>query len=126
MIYNVILYVICGITNGGDWILPLYSIISYFIALKTVDFVVEGIDRSKAAFIITARSNDVCTVLSEVLGHGLTILDAKGYYSSEDKKMIYVVLNRFQIARVKELVKQVDPSAYITINEVADVFKANH
>lgn len=126
MIYNVILYVICGLINSGAWTIPLYSIITYFVGLKTIDFVVEGIDRSKAAFIITSRYDDVCAVLSDVLGHGLTLIDAKGYYSDADKKIIYVVLNRFQITRVKELVKRVDPSAYVTINEVADVFKANH
>ena len=125
MIYNVILYIICGIVTGS-WILPLYSIITYFAALKTVDFIVEGLDRSKAAFIITSKPDDVCLVLSEILGHGMTIVDAKGYYSSSNKTMIYVVLNRFQIARVKDTVRKVDPQAYITINEVADVFKSNH
>lgn len=125
MIYNVILYIICGIIFGS-WILPLYSIVTYFAALKTVDFIVEGLDRSKGAFIITSKSEDVCMVISDIFGHGMTILDAKGYYSSSDKKMIYVVLNRFQIARLKDIVRKVDPHAYITINDVADVFKANH
>ncbi len=125
MIYNVILYIICGIVFGS-WILPLYSIVTYFAALKTVDFIVEGLDRSKGAFIITSKSEDVCMVISDIFGHGMTILDAKGYYSSSDKKMIYVVLNRFQIARLKDVVRKVDPQAYITINDVADVFKANH
>ena len=106
--------------------LTLYSIVAYYAALKTIDFIVEGLDRSKAAFIVTSKHDDVCLVLSEVLGHGMTIIDAKGYYSSTDKKMIYVVLNRFQIARVKEVIRKVDPQAFITINEVADVFKANH
>jgi uncharacterized membrane-anchored protein YitT (DUF2179 family) len=125
MIYNVVLYVICG-TVFGSWILPLYSIVTYFAALKTVDFIVEGLDRSKGAFIITSKYEDVCMVISDIFGHGMTILDAKGYYSSSDKKMIYVVLNRFQIARLKDIVRKVDPHAYITINDVADVFKANH
>lgn len=125
MIYNVVLYVICG-TIFGSWILPLYSIVTYFAALKTVDFIVEGLDRSKGAFIITSKYEDVCMVISDIFGHGMTILDAKGYYSSSDKKMIYVVLNRFQIARLKDIVRKVDPHAYITINDVADVFKANH
>jgi uncharacterized membrane-anchored protein YitT (DUF2179 family) len=125
MIYNVVLYIICGIVSGS-WILPLYSIVTYIAALKTVDFIVEGLDRSKAAFIVTSKPDDVCLVLSDVFGHGMTILDAKGYYSSKDKKMIYLVLNRFQIARMKDVVRKVDSHAYITINEVADVFKANH
>lgn len=125
MIYNVALYIVCGLVFK-DWIIPLYSIVTYFAALKTVDFIVDGLDRSKAVFIITTKHEDVCMVLSDVFGHGMTILDAKGYYSSENKKMIYVVLNRFQISNMKDIVRKIDPHAYITINEVADIFKANH
>ena len=55
MIYNVILYIICGFVINS-WILPLYSIVTYAAALKTVDFFVEGFDRSKAAFIITSHA----------------------------------------------------------------------
>ena len=54
MVYNVVLYILCGIVRGS-WVLPLYSIVTYMAALKTVDFIVEGIDRSKAAMIVTGR-----------------------------------------------------------------------
>ncbi len=124
MIYNVILYIMCGIAVQS-WILPLYSIITYMAALKTVDFLVEGIDRSKSIMIVTAQYKDVCDVLSKTFEQGITILDAKGYYSGKDLHMVYLVLNRFQISRMKEIVHDIDPAAYITISEVADVFKAN-
>ena len=62
MIYNVVLYIICGIVMNS-WILPLYSIVTYAAASKTIDFVVEGLDRSKAAFIITTRPEQVCKAL---------------------------------------------------------------
>ena len=52
MIYNVILYIICGIVLDS-WILPLYSIVTYIAALKTIDYIVDGIDRAKCAIIIT-------------------------------------------------------------------------
>lgn len=124
MIYNVILYIICGIVVGS-WILPLYSIVTYAAASKTVDFFVEGFDRSKAAFIITTRAEDVCKALSETFENGITTINAKGYYSDSDKTMIYFVVNRFQIGRMKNLVHDIDPKAYIAINEVADIFPAN-
>lgn len=124
MIYNVFLYIICGIVLGS-WILPLYSIVTYATASKTVDFFVEGFDRSKAAFIITTRHNDVCRALSETFENGLTIIDAKGYYSNSPKTMIYFVINRFQVGKMKNLVHKIDPKAYIAINEVADIFPAN-
>ena len=124
MAYNVLLYVVCGIVIHS-WILPLYSIVTYMAALKTVDFVVEGIDRSKAVFIVTVRPQGVCQALSDTFAHGMTVLDARGFYSGSERTMVYVVLNRFQIIPMKELVHTVDPTAYITIHDVADVFKAN-
>lgn len=125
MIYNVLLYIVCGILLQS-WILPLYSIITYMAALKTVDFIVEGIDHSKSTIIITTQADAVCRALSDTFGQGLTILDAKGYYLNAEQKMIYIVLNRFQITRMKDLVHALDPAAYITISDVADVFTANH
>lgn len=124
MIYNVALYIICGIVLGS-WVLPLYSIVTYAAASKTVDFFVEGFDRSKAAFIITTRQEMVCKALSETFENGMTIIDAKGYYSNSDKTLIYFVVNRFQVGKMKNLVHKIDPKAYIAINEVADIFPAN-
>lgn len=124
MIYNAVLYIICGILTRG-FILPLYSVVAYMSALKTVDFIVEGFDRSKAVMIVTVRHAEICAELSKTFGQGITIIDAKGYYSGDEKTVIYLVMNRFQIIRMKELVHSVDPAAYITISEVADVFKAN-
>lgn len=125
MIYNVALYIICGIAIKS-WILPLYSIVTYMAALKTVDFIVEGIDRSKSVLIVTENPEEVCRSLSETFEQGMTIMDAKGYYSDSHKTVVYLVLNRFQIGRMKDIVHTLDPSAYISISEVADVFKAEH
>lgn len=124
MIYNVILYIICGIVLGS-WILPLYSIVTYAAASKTVDFFVEGFDRSKAAFIITTKQEKVCKALSDTFENGMTIIDAKGYYSNSEKTLIYFVVNRFQVGKMKNLVHKIDPKAYISINDVADIFPAN-
>lgn len=124
MIYNVLLYLTCGFIHGS-WILPLYSIVTYFAGLKTIDFIVEGLDRSKGSFIVTTKPDAVCSELSKSFECGITILDAKGYYSKSEKTMVYLVLNRFQIGRMKEIVHTVDPMAYISIMEIADVFRVN-
>lgn len=124
MAYNVLLYTICGFVLQS-WILPLYSIVTYMAALKTVDFIVEGIDRSKAVMIVTSRHNEICAVLSETFEQGMTIMDGKGFYSNASKKVVYIVLNRFQINRARTLIHEIDPAAYMTITEVADVFKIN-
>lgn len=123
MAFNVVLYIICGFVMDG-WILPLYSIVAYGAALKTVDFIVEGLDRAKCAMIVTTQPDDVCSVLSEVFESGMTKIDVVGGYSNEPKTMIYFIINRFQVAKLKDLVHETDPKAYITISEVADVFHA--
>lgn len=124
MIYNVFLYIICGVMLNS-WILPLYSIVTYAAALKTVDFVVEGIDRSKAATIITSKPKVICDVLSQRFGSGVTWMEAWGGYSRDKKAMVYFVVNRFQISQMRDIVHEADPAAYITISDVADVFKVN-
>lgn len=125
MIYNVLLYVVCGVVLNS-WILPLYSIVTYAAALKTIDFIVDGLDRAKCAIIITEHPSEICNKLCEVFGSGVTRLEAKGGYSNEEKAMIYFVVNRYQVVRMKELVHEIDHNAYITISEVADIFSNNH
>ena len=122
MIYNVILYIICGCVLES-WILPLYSIVTYGAALKTVDFIVEGFDRSKMALIITDKPEEVSKILIETFESGTTKIAATGGYSNTDKTMIYFIVNRFQISKMKTVVQKTDPNAFMTISEVADVFK---
>ena len=122
MAYNVVLYVICGFVLKS-WFLPLYSIVAYMAALKTVDYIVEGFDRAKCAMIITTKPEDVCSELSYEFESGSTRIDVTGGYSNKPKTMVYFIVNRFQVAKLKQIVLEVDPKAYITISEVADVFK---
>jgi uncharacterized membrane-anchored protein YitT (DUF2179 family) len=124
MAYNIILYVICGFAIQS-WILPLYSVVTYMAALKTVDFIVEGFDRAKSAMIITDKPDEICRELSAAFETGTTKIDAVGGYSNSSKTIVYFVVNRFQVTRMKDIVKDIDPKAYITISEVADVFANN-
>ena len=124
MIYNVVLYIICGIVINS-WILPLYSIVTYMAALKTIDFIVDGFDRAKCAIIITVKPDEICSELSAEFESGMTKLNAVGGYSNKSKTMVYFIVNRFQVTKMKDIVKKIDPTAYITISEVADVFPAD-
>jgi len=125
MIYNVALYVICGLILNS-WILPLYSILTYMAALKTIDFIVEGIDRSKAVMIITDKPDEINKAFVKEFGAGATMMPATGGYSNSEKAVVYFVLNRFQIAKMKNLVHSIDEKAFMTISEVADIFKSQH
>lgn len=120
--FNIVLYIVCGVSLGS-WILPLYSIVTYMAALKAVDFMVEGIDRSKSVMIVSVNPKEVCDAVSEEFGQGITVMPAKGYYSDTDRSVIYIVLNRFQIPKMKDVVLTVDPNAFIAVSEVADIYK---
>ena len=124
MVYNVILYIAAGIVTNS-WILPLYSIVSYAAALKTIDYMVEGFDRSKSAMIITSKPNEVGKALSDTFESGMTLMKAKGFYSNAETTCIYFIVNRFQVGKMKRIVHEIDPRAYISITEVANVFSSN-
>ncbi|WP_019679869.1 YitT family protein [Ruminococcus flavefaciens] len=124
MIYNVLLYIICGVVIHS-WILPLYSIVTYAAALRTVDYIVEGLQREKAAMIITARPDDIKEQLMNEFGCGMTLIKAVGGYSGEKRTVLYFVVNRFQVMKMKGIVQRIDPCAYITLTEVADIFSIN-
>ena len=121
MVYNVILYVVSGFVTNS-WILPLYSIVTYFAGLKTIDFIAEGIDRSKGVMIITEKPHDITDALTEAFETGATIMPATGGYSKAEKAVVYFIVNRFQLARMRMIVHEIDPKAFMTITEVADVF----
>ena len=125
MVYNVLLYIISGFVLQS-WILPLYSIVTYGAGLKMIDFIVEGIDRSKAVMIVTEMPEEISIALMDAFESGTTKIAAKGGYSNADKTVIYFVVNRFQIVRMKNMVHTIDPKAFMTITEIADVFKSAH
>lgn len=124
MIYNVVLYAVVGIILQS-FILPLYSVIAYAAAIKVVDFIVEGLDKAKAAMVITSRPDEISAALSETFGHGVTHIPAKGYYKNSRQTVIYFAVNRFQIAKMKSIIEEYDPDAFVTITEVSEFMGSN-
>ena len=120
MVYNAVLFITAAIIFQS-WVLPLYSLLAYYIGLKTIDFIVEGFEKGKAAMIITENAEELSGALSEALKRGITIMDATGYYSGSDKKMLYVVVNRFELAKLKEIVAELDETAFVSIMEVSEI-----
>lgn len=123
LIFNIMLYILCGIVIDS-WILPLYSIVTYFVGSKTVDFVVEGISRSKCAMIVTTKADEISEELSKNFKTTGTIVNAIGGYSKDNKQIIFFIADRFQISRLKTIVHAIDNAAYITLQEVSDIIKA--
>ena len=129
LIFNVFLYVLVGVlafanvipSGTSDFTPALYSIVAYFAASKAVDFISDGLDQAKGAFIITSKNKEVCNALSEEFGRGLTVIDARGFYSQAEKQVIYCVINRFQVAKLREVVSRNDPVAFVTLMDISDV-----
>ena len=90
-----------------------------------MDYIVDGLQREKAAMIITARPDDIKNELMAQFSCGMTLIKAVGGYSGEDRMVLYFVVNRFQVMKMKDIVQKIDPLAYITLTEVADIFSVN-
>ena len=120
MIFNALLYIICGIVIDS-WILPLYSVVTYFIASKVIDYVVEGFNHSKCAMIVTVKPFEVTDALNELFQSSGTVVKGIGGYSKETKEIIFFIVNSFQIYKMKEIVHETDPNAFISLLDVSDV-----
>ncbi|MBR5109029.1 MAG: YitT family protein [Clostridia bacterium] len=122
MLFNTLLYIVCGIVIHS-WILPLYSIVTYFVGSKTVDFIVEGFDRAMCAMIVTNQAEKISHALSDNFKAGGTIVNAVGGYSKNEKQILYFITNQFQINRLKKIVTEIDHDAFISLMNVADIVR---
>jgi uncharacterized membrane-anchored protein YitT (DUF2179 family) len=116
MFFNVFILSSAGLVFG--WDRAMYSLIAYFIAFKVIDITVEGIDESKAVMIISEKHLDIAEAIKDRLGRGITLLDAKGGYSGIKTNMIYVVVSRLEIAKLKSIIHGFDEHALVTIGSV--------
>lgn len=122
LIFNTLLYVACGLSIQS-WVLPLYSIVTYFIGSRTVDYIVEGFDRSKCAMIVTTKATEISDALSNAFESSGTIVNAVGGYSKKEKEIIYFIINHFQINKLKQIVSEIDESAFISLQDVSDIIR---
>lgn len=99
----------------------MYSLITYFIAYKVIDLTIEGLDESKEAMIITDKHEEITETLMTRLGRGVTLLQGKGGYTGESKGVLYCVLTRLEISKLKSIISDIDEDAFVTISSVHEV-----
>jgi uncharacterized membrane-anchored protein YitT (DUF2179 family) len=100
----------------------LFALLSLFVSSKIVDFVQEGFSLSKAALIISDQKKDEITQrILQDLGRGATILDGHGAYSGNEKGIIFCVVSQSQVTRLKNIVREVDPAAFVIVSNVGEV-----
>ena len=119
MFFNVFILSSAGLFFG--WDKAMYSLIAYFIAFKVIDITVEGLDESKAVMIVSEKPEPIADMLMARLGRGVTFLDGKGGYTGEAKSVIYSVITRLEVAKLKAIVDEIDENAFITISDVHEV-----
>ena len=122
MCFNLIIYTVAGFIFGFDR--ALYSLLTYFITFKVIDFVSEGLEQAKAAMIITSQGTHLSDEIYKRLGRTTTTIKGKGLISG-DKEVLYCVITRVEIFELKRIVEQMDESAFVTILEVSDII-GNH
>ncbi|MDN3018692.1 YitT family protein [Paenibacillus sp. BSR1-1] len=104
-----------------SWDRAMYSLIAYFVAYKTIDITITGLDESKSVWIISDNAKEIGDAILSRLGRGVTYINGEGAYSGDDKKVIFCVINRLEEAKLKEIVTENDQSAFLAVADIAEV-----
>lgn len=119
MIINLVIFAIAGFVF--TWEQAMYSFLAYFIAFKTIDIVIEGLDESKSVYIISDHIEDIGDAIMDRLGRGVTYLHGEGAYTGDNKKVIFTVVTRLEEAKLKSIVEEFDEHAFLALGNVAEV-----
>lgn len=119
MFFNIFILGSAGFVFG--WNRAMYSLIAYFVAFKTIDIVIEGLDESKSAWIISEQYQEIGDAIIARLGRGVTYLNGEGAYTGDDKKVIFCVITRLEEAKLKSIVEDLDTSAFLAVANIAEV-----
>lgn len=122
LLFNLVIYGVAGLIFGLDR--AMYSLLTYFITFKVIDFVSEGFEQLKAALIVTEKGTDMAKEIYRRLGRTVTTIRGKGLISGE-KEVMYCVLTRIEIYELRHIAEEMDESAFITILDVSDII-GNH
>ncbi|GIN88594.1 membrane protein [Heyndrickxia sporothermodurans] len=119
MIFNVIIFGSAGFIFS--WDRAMYSVITYFIAAKAIDIVIQGLDESKSAWIISDFTDEIGEAIMARLGRGVTYLNGEGAFTGSDKKVIFCVITRVEEAKLKSIVEEIDENAFLAVGNISEV-----
>lgn len=119
MFFNIFILGSAGFVFG--WDRAMYSLIAYYIAFKMIDVTIEGFEESKSVWIISDNHKEIGEALLARLGRGVTYLSGEGGYTGDDKKVIFCVITRLEEAKLKSIVEEIDPGAFLAIGNIHDV-----
>lgn len=116
---NIFIFLWAGFVLG--WEQAMYSILTYYIASKTIDMVIQGLDETKAVLIVSDEFAELAAAINSRLGRSVTKLHSKGGFEESAKDVIYVVVTRLEISKLKQIVADIDPNAFVTIMDTQEV-----
>lgn len=108
-----------------SWEKAMYSLVAYFVAFKTIDITVRGLEETKGVIIVSDNYREITQAIVDRLGRGVTLLHGEAGQSGENKNPIYVVITRLEVAKLKAIVNDKDPDAFLSVHEVHEVMYAN-
>ncbi|MDN9008453.1 YitT family protein [Brevibacillus laterosporus] len=123
MFINFFIFIMAGFVF--EWDSAMYSIFTYYIAFKLIDIVVEGLNESKSVTIISKEYEEISEAINARLGRSTTYVYARGGYSKEETQMIYCVVTRLEVAKLRAIIHEIDDNAFIAIEHVSDVSGGN-
>ncbi len=115
------LIVLLGLAAFGDWTIPLYSLIIIFITGKVIDVVLEGFSYEKTLFIISDRYEIISEKILTDLNRGGTLIEGKGMFKGDEKKIIFVNVTRREVAILQDFIYDIDPNAFVTVIEASEI-----
>lgn len=124
LVCNVFIFGAAGLVFQ-DWHPPLLSLITYLVVIKVMDAVIVGLDETKSVLIISKKSKAVADAIIHELGLGLTIMYGRGGFSGDEREILYVIVERLQLAELKELIYRIDPSAFIAVENLHEIANGN-
>lgn len=119
MFFNLFILASAGFVFG--WNNAMYSLIAYYIAFKMIDLTIEGFEESKSVWIISERNQEIASSIIHRLGRGVTYLNGEGAYTGNEKKVIFCVITRLEEAKLKSIVDEIDPKAFLAVGNIHDV-----
>lgn len=119
MFFNIIIFTVAGFVF--NWEQTMYSLLAYFIAYKTIDIVIEGLEESKVIYIISEEHEEIGAAIMNRLGRGVTYLHGSGGYTGDAKNVIFTVVTRLEESKLITIVEEKDPTAFLAIGNIAEV-----
>lgn len=119
MFFNLFILGSAGFVFG--WDRAMYSLIAYFIAFKMIDIAIDGLEESKSVTIVSEHPECIAETIMDRLGRGVTSLSGKGCYSQEEKRILFVIVTRLELAKLRSIIDEIDDNAFVAIGNVHEV-----